>query len=200
MYIQKETFYSHSTKNSFAIIRGKEFLFDGGKVCISWDQEIWTRSKTERKLYFINSKMSLSIYRTTCTVYDFFQSILISFSYTTYKFYSYKSVCTTLAFYFSLIKINNSFRGRCSQYMIKYKANISLSTAAVKLLQDGHILEQVAQRGFFFILHLLRFSRPDWTKPRATWSDLRADPVLSRKLEERPPEVASILNYSGSMS
>lgn len=39
------------------------------------------------------------------------------------------------------------------------------------------------------------FSRPDWKKPWAVWSDLMADPALSRRLDWRPPQGPSHLKY-----
>ena len=39
--------------------------------------------------------------------------------------------------------------------------------------------------------HPWRFSRPNWIKPWATWSDPIASPALSRRLDWRPPEVPS---------
>lgn len=35
----------------------------------------------------------------------------------------------------------------------------------------------------------------DHIKPRGAWSDLRADPAVSRTLDQRPPEAPSCLNY-----
>lgn len=40
-----------------------------------------------------------------------------------------------------------------------------------------------------------RFSKPNWTKPWATRSELRAGPALSRRLDLRPPEVPSNVNF-----
>lgn len=39
------------------------------------------------------------------------------------------------------------------------------------------------------------FSKPNWTKPWATRSELRAGPALSRRLDLRPPEVPSNVNF-----
>lgn len=43
--------------------------------------------------------------------------------------------------------------------------------------------------------HPGRFSRPNWIKCQATWSDPIAHPAVSRRLDYRPPELPSSLNY-----
>ena len=37
--------------------------------------------------------------------------------------------------------------------------------------------------------------KPNWIKPWAIWSDLRINPAVSKRLDERPPEVPSHLCY-----
>ena len=44
-------------------------------------------------------------------------------------------------------------------------------------------------------LHPRRFSSRNWMKPWAAWSDLRVDCAVSRRLDQRPPEVPSSLSY-----
>lgn len=39
------------------------------------------------------------------------------------------------------------------------------------------------------------FSRSNWTKRWATWFHLRAAPALTRRMDKKPPEVPSRLNY-----
>lgn len=43
-------------------------------------------------------------------------------------------------------------------------------------------------------LHSWRFLRPNWTKIWAAWSDLVADPALSRREDGKPAHVLSNLN------
>lgn len=49
-------------------------------------------------------------------------------------------------------------------------------------------------------LHPWRFSRPQWIKPWATWSELIAYPALSRGLDYSPPELPSRLSESVILS
>lgn len=48
--------------------------------------------------------------------------------------------------------------------------------------------------------HPCRLSKPDWSKPWAAWSDLRSGPALSRKLDWKPPEVSTWIQFQPELS
>lgn len=43
---------------------------------------------------------------------------------------------------------------------------------------------------------LWRFTRPAWIKPQVTLSELRAGPALSRRSNQKPPEVSADLDFA----